>query len=120
MKVFPGVIVLAIGGCWTANRTSPPATSSQPVAGPTEDPAPTLRTARAITLDGMPASSGGIIELGDTKSPDRMNATMQMEKHCGKNRYTVTQEGEEAVATTLGGIIITAWRIHYQSHFATP
>jgi hypothetical protein len=53
--------------------------------------------------------TGGVIELGGDRAKAMEDASKQMDAHCGQGNYTITQEGEEAVA----GGQNTVWRVHY-------
>ena len=83
---------------------------------PPPKPSPVQNRAPAPAADPTPAGSidvvdrdreGGIIELHGDKGTAFEDANREMTAHCGKENYTITQEGEEAV----GGK--TAWRVHY-------
>jgi hypothetical protein len=66
----------------------------------------------------MQTQAGGIIELNPKVDPDKAmhRATDEMTAHCGRDNFTIIQEGEEAIGQDTTGTTtrtLTAWRVHY-------
>ena len=99
------LLLLLFVGCWR-NSPPPPPIANQAPPTPTAHP---IGDARLIAR----TSSGGVIDLQGDRDTAMPRSLQLMTDHCGKDRFTIVQEGEEAVGTTKGQIT-TAWRVHYQ------
>jgi hypothetical protein len=99
------------------SKSPPPAEPVQNVEPATQGEAG-AGDARVIQRTGQ----GGVIELQADRERSMRAADQEMEAHCGKGAYTITQEGEEAVADPNAAPAphgetttrtATAWRVHY-------
>jgi hypothetical protein len=103
------LVVVVVAGCWTS-------APRQPTPAPIENaakPPPPVGEGKQITR----TATGGVVQLDGDHAVAQRQADSLMAEHCGPNRYSITQEGEEAIGSdAIAGEpvrIMTAWRIHY-------
>jgi hypothetical protein len=110
MKRFVVMILVACG-----SKSPAPAQPVENTAPPTQ-----VEPGAADAREIQRTAQGGVIELTGDRGPAMRAADRVMEQRCGKDAYTITQEGEEAILNTGTNLddgppttTETAWRVHY-------
>lgn len=106
-----------------AHSTSPQTieNTAATASEPTSAPAPELHPPLSAAAEANPSrviqrsSTGGEIELAGNRTHAMEKAEYEMRAHCGPDKYTILQEGEEVIGSS-GGVSTTAWRLRYQCH----
>ena len=94
----PWIFVLLLAACG--------ASKSMSAAKPPGEPPGTARTTERD-------ATGGIVELEGDREAAKLEAERQMAEHCGADRYTIVNEGEESWGNATHGVNV-AWRVHYR------